>query len=122
VLSLRMVYNVAKTGRRAGDECMKDLVITQYRNVLKPNKTVADISALTLRLPLKALAHLDTPTKTARDAVGLSRETHGIRVHIVALCASQTPQRCKSTCSRLPERAWLHTHQANKLIVLSLLT
>jgi len=85
--------------------------------VLKWNRTVAYTSALNIGLPLQALAHLDTPTKTARDAVGFSGETHGVQVHIVALCASQFHQRCKSTYSHLRERAWLHVRQANKLLV-----
>ncbi len=101
----------------SSEECLKDPVIAQQFKVLKWSRTAAYTSALNIGLPLQALAHLDTPTKTARDAVGFSGETHGVQVHIVALCASQFPQRCKSTYSYLRERAWLHVRQDNKLLV-----
>ncbi len=91
--------------------------MTKQRKVLKWNRTAAYSSALNIGLPLQALAHLDTPTKTARDAVGSSGKTHGVQVHIVARCASQFPQRRKSTYSYLRERAWLHVRQDNKLLV-----
>lgn len=119
--SPRTVHSGATTGGLAiylsSEECLKDTVITKQRKVLKPNRTVAHTSALNTGLPLQALAHLDTPTKTARDAVGFSGETHDAQVHIVALCASQFPRRCKSTYSYLRERAWLHVRQDNKLLV-----